>query len=239
MISEPGTSKHQRKRSWGPTKSRKFRWHDGKGRQLTAGGLLPYDGEGIWLVGEMDRNGSIAWTDLGGRYEFEDGDIFKTIAREVGEELYHSSELLRRDILYFSKRYSPIYVNGHRKIPVYVCYPVPISELSKRGFILDPELFEERRQEVLKSNPMVPPSYYPSVELKYFSYAEIRRSLRGDPKCLTLKFRLRSILRQFLPRVEKTEKYHLDRRSGRNGYRPCWSKPGIHSQKIEGSWRDV
>ena len=196
-----------RKGNYHKTKSsRKFRWHDGQGRQLTAGGMLPYDANGVWLIGERDRESNdIKWTDMGGKYEFEDGDIFKTIAREVGEELYHSSELLRSDILYFSKKYPPIYVKGHQKIPVYVCYPIPTSELMRRGFFLDPILFLENRQNVLLSNPTVPIYYYPSVKLDYFSFHTLRKALHNEPGTTILKFRLRSILKHFLPRIKKLE----------------------------------
>ena len=216
---EPGSGKsgsavrrrqYYRHRYEKPKNGKKFRWHDGKGRQLTAGGLLPYDGLGVWLVGEQDRGGPVEWTDMGGRYEYEDGDIFKTIAREVGEELYHSAELLRRDIVYFSGRYPPVYVNGHQKLPVYICYPVPIAELLKKGFVLDPELFEENRRTVLSSNPMVPKNYYPTVVLRFFPYNILNRALEGKEECPVLKFRLRRILKQFLPRIGKIEKYHTD-----------------------------
>ena len=55
---------------------KKYRWFDGKGRQLTAGGILPYDDTGIWVIGEEDKSG-ITYTDAGGKYQFEDGDIYK------------------------------------------------------------------------------------------------------------------------------------------------------------------
>lgn len=184
-------------------KNKRFHWYDGKGRFLTAGGLLPYDKRGVWLIGERNRLGEIEWTDLGGKYEYEDGDIYKTIAREVGEELYHSSELLRRDVFHFSLKYYPIYVNGHKKTPVYVCYPVNISDLSKKGFFLDPELFEVCRQEVIKSNPTVPANFYPVVKLRYFSYKELHDAVNGEKESINLKFRIRKILLQFLPTMIK------------------------------------
>jgi len=252
-IGRPGQSKYaQSKRRYArtnwrlekPKTNRKFRWHDGQGRQLTAGGLLPYDGNGVWLVGEQDRENSIEWTDLGGRYEFEDGDIFKTIAREVGEELYHSSELLHRDIVFFSQRYAPVYVNGHQKVPVYICYPVPIIELMRRGFVLDPELFLRNRSMVLKSNPMVPENYYPAVQLKYFPYSILRQVLNGERKTPTLKFRLRSVLKKFLPRIEKTEKFHQrlkETQATPENVESCKSKSVVRSSEESGirdnSWR--
>jgi len=225
--SSNGKYPHTRKQNWNSEKSknsRKFRWYDGKGRHLTAGGLLPYDGGGVWLIGEMGRSEDVEWTDLGGKYEYGDGDIYKTIAREVGEELYHSSELLRRDVFHFSMTYSPVYVNGHKKTPVYICYPVPIYELSKKGFVLDPDMFEICRQEVIKSNPMVPPNFYPAVRLKYFLYQDLRDALTGKENAPNLKFRLKNILQQFLPRIKKIEKYHKGRTQYQN------EPPGISKQ---------
>lgn len=186
-------------------KPKKYRWHDGNGRQLTAGGLLPYDEKGIWLVGEQDSSGprAVEWTDMGGRYEYEDGDIYKTIAREVGEELYHSAELLRRDIVYFSRKYSPVYVNGHQGLPVYICYPVPINELTKKDFVLDPLLFQKNRRNVLDSNPTVPPNYYPTVELRHFPYCVIYRALKKEKGTPILKFRIQRILKIFLQKMKK------------------------------------
>ena len=187
-------------------KPKKYRWYDGHDRQLTAGGLLPYDEKGVWLVGEQDTGGSVGWTDMGGRYEFEDCDIYKTIAREVGEELYHSSELLRRDVVDFSKKYKPIYVNGHQGLPVYICYPVHTRELAKKDFILDPQLFQKNRRDALESNPSVPVNYYPTIELRYFSYCAINRALKKEKGSPILKFRIQRILKSFLQKMKNSGK---------------------------------
>ena len=197
----------EKRRSTYQKKGKKFRWHDGHGRKLTAGGLMPYDDKGVWLVAERGKSDQIVWTDLGGRYMFEDCDIYKTIAREVGEELYHSAELLRRDVFSLAQKYTAVYVNGHRGLPVYVCYPVPLFELEKVGFSLNPEQFDKNRSEALQSNPSVPEDYYVTVGLGYFTYEQINSLLKGKswPK---LSYRIRRILKEFLL-SEKTKNQPL------------------------------
>lgn len=172
---------------------KKFLWHDGNGRRLTAGGLVPYNEKGIWLVAERGKKAdNITWTDMGGRYMYDDCDIFKTIAREVGEEIYHSSELLRRDILKIAENNKPIYVNGHRGFPVYIAYPATTDELKNYGFVLNPSLFDTNRVEALKSNPDVPPEYYVTVKLKFFTWNEIFGVTTKHPK---LSYRIKRILK--------------------------------------------
>lgn len=169
--------------------NRKFKWHDDHGRSLTAGGLLPFDDKGVWLIGETKKGeDKLEWTDIGGKYAYEDCDIYKTIARELGEELYHSSELLRRDVFDFSKRYEPVYINGHRGLPVYVCYPIPLFELVAKGCIFNIKLFHENRLQAMRSNPQVPDYCYPVVEFRYFTFDNLPKKL---------SFRLRRILKNF------------------------------------------
>ena len=180
---------------WNPKKtnryissSKKFRWYDEQGRQLTAGGLLPYDDRGVWVIGEQKtRDGEIEWTDPGGKYKFEDCDIYTTISREFSEELYHSSSISRECILNIKKTNTPTYVNGHRGTPVYICYIVHTDELKKYQVKLDPDLFLRYRQKTLSGNPNVPPEYYSSVKLKHILFSEI-----GN---VNLSYRLKRILR--------------------------------------------
>lgn len=170
------------------TPQRKFRWRDGKGRQLTAGGLLPYDDNGIWAIGEKKtKDGIIEWTDPGGKYKFEDCDIYNTIAREFSEELYYSANISRETILQIKDTQVPVYVNGHQSKPVYICYIVHVDKLEEYGIKLDPELFLDYREKALISNPDVPPEYYSSVELKYIPFENIEE--------VTLSYRLRRILK--------------------------------------------
>ena len=196
-------------RRFAPHSPIKFRWHDPDGRQLSAGGILPYDENGLWLIAEFDSQAEhgVSWKDIGGKYRFEDGDIYQTIAREFCEEVYNSAEITRKQILKIAKHYSPIYIDGHTGKPVYISYPVHISFLASIGIKLNPEEFLKMRKEILRSNPSVPPSYYLSFELKYMTYKEIANSLEGKDK-LSLSSRLRSLIEQepiltYLDKVRK------------------------------------
>lgn len=173
------------------SKKKKFRWHDGYGRELTAGGLLPYDENGIWVIGEKNKNGKVEWTDPGGKYKYEDCDIYTTISREFSEELYYSTVLSRFAILNIAKTHGPIYVNGHENKPVYICYPVNANILKIYGVNLSPNAFKYHREIAVNGNPNVPESYYNSIVLKHIPYFKLTQ-----PKILyNMSYRLKSILR--------------------------------------------
>lgn len=169
-----------------PATHEKYRWHDPVNNvQLTAAGLLLYDDVGVWVIGEMEK-GRVVYTDPGGKYNFEDGDIYATIAREFCEETYHSSEITRSKIIELSCHHPPVYVRGHHNFPVYVCYVVPLTET---GVTIDPDLFQRQRSQVLANNPRVPQGCYKAVELKRIPYAEL--------KTAPLSYRLNRILSSF------------------------------------------
>lgn len=170
----------------------KYRWHDGQGRQLTAGGLLPYDDDGIWTVSEL-KNGELVETDLGGKYHFDDCDIFQTIAREVSEELYFSSELRRKDVLQISYEIEPVYINGHKNHPVYICFLAHVDLLDRFDFKLDVIEFQNQRAKTLYSNPQVPKSYYTSLRLRHIPFSDLKDALQ-DKNSIRISYRLRRIL---------------------------------------------
>lgn len=195
---------HQKGRHFGtlrPEKKR-FRWHDGNGRQLTAGGILPYDDSGIWVVGEMKKNGDIEYTDPGGKYKFEDCDIYTTCSREFGEELYQSSTISREAVINIASTHQPVYVNGHRNCPVYICYVVHVDTLKNYGVDLSCSLFDAARQQTIISNPDVPKEYYNSVVLKHIIFSDLVSPMklsdsRGEPQFedVRLSYRLKRILK--------------------------------------------
>lgn len=179
---------------------KKFRWHDGEGRELTAGGILPYDNEGIWVIGEKKKNGDLEWTDAGGKYKFEDCNIYTTCAREFGEELYYSTSIpieLMSDIV---STHKPVYVNGHNNKPVYICYVVHVDVLSSFGITLDPVKFLECRERAVSDNPHVPEDYYNSVCLQNMSFLDIAEKIYNSPRqnidsVSDLSYRLKKILK--------------------------------------------
>jgi len=69
---------------------------------IAAGGIIICDSqivgrtlkEGIWVLIEKSRKGiGIEYTDIGGKYDWNDCDIYATISREFREELYNTTEL--------------------------------------------------------------------------------------------------------------------------------------------------
>jgi hypothetical protein len=173
-------------------KSEKFRWSDGQGRQLSAGGILPYDEDGIWVIGEKIKD-EIIYTDIGGKYQYQDGDIYKTVAREFGEELYHSSNMSREQVIEISNTSGPMYVNGHENVPVYICYIVPYNIMQSMGIVLNPVLFLKHRAEVLRGNPGVSLDKYESVVLVHIHFDSLVEML-GKEKS-PISYRLRGVLK--------------------------------------------
>lgn len=163
------------------------KWTDpDTGHSLSAGGILFYDEVGIWVVGEKEH-GELKYSDIGGKYEYEDGNIWTTIRRELYEETYGCCDVLSGDIVDLSKKYPPVYVNGHKRTPVYACLVVPITEtLLFTNFLLDSDAFAIRRKQTLKENSEVPTDYYPFV---------LKKILYRDLKNQRLSYRLQRILR--------------------------------------------
>jgi hypothetical protein len=178
-----------------PEKKKKFRYHDDNNRQLTAGGIIFIDDNGIWCIKEKEK-GNIVCTDIGGKYTFEDCDIYTTISRELREETYNCCEISHKDILELSKICEKVYINGHTGRPVYLCLIVPIDKVNI-DFKNVP--FQINRQQTLLRNPTVPEEYYSSLDLVYVPFDKItfhKTTLHQDiKKDVQLSYRLRRILK--------------------------------------------
>lgn len=99
-------------------------------KDLSGGGIIPYNEKGIWLVSET-RGTKKLLSDAGGRYRFEDIDIYGCISREWNEETYFTSEIRRKDVLELinKKRTKYSLVRGQDKKIVYVVYFFHIDDL--------------------------------------------------------------------------------------------------------------
>lgn len=150
-------------------KPQKWKYTDDEGRKLTGAGLLLYDDEGIWVIKENVKGKKI-YRDIGGKYNFEDGTIFRTIAREVAEETYGILELFSSDLQRLSTFYPLVYVNGHLGKPVYACLPLPYHIIGRK---LRNEDFQKAREEIIYHNPDVPEEYYNSIKLEYLTFDRI------------------------------------------------------------------
>ena len=172
--------------------STKYRWTDPKtGHRFASGGILFYDSEGIWVVAEKDNKTGVIYNDMGGRYAYEDGNIYAAMARELREETYGLCELMVGEVKALAETNRPVYINGHDCKPAYFSLPLDLSRLSpeiKSRLILDPRQYDIERKTVIISNHDAPIDYYP-LYLKKLSMEELK-----DPK-LRLGFRLRKILR--------------------------------------------
>lgn len=176
----------------------KFRWNDGNGRYLSAGGILPYNEEGFWVILERRGMGKIEWSDIGGKYEFEDCDIWATIAREFGEELYQSASLSRSAVKSFSKESKIVYINGYKKLPVYIGLCVHIDIM---GVVFSPEKFLKKRNKTLIANGNLPEACYPSIQLQFIKYTDIEK----EWDCMS--YRLKKVLEAIIPQ-DMRESYH-------------------------------
>ena len=186
-----------RKRGPSPKPSpRKYRWQDPSGKKFTAAGILFYDDEGIWVIGETEKNG-IVYNDIGGKYMFEDGNIWTTIRRELTEETYGLCDMLVREIEELAKKYPPVAINGHDSIPTYMCLVVPLSDIPKDRLNLDPAAFTRRRDITLQENPDIPSHYYSPVLLTKLRYDDIRNKIKD------VGFRLKRVLSMSSVMMEK------------------------------------
>ena len=171
---------------------------DENGHRLTGGGIVPYDEHGIWIISEINGSHETR-TDVGGKWRFEDIDIYGCIVREWNEETYFTAELKKSDLedWFISRpRTSRVYVNDHQRNPTYVAYLIHVEDLSTDcGVVLDPEKFSRARNRAIRLNTDVPQDYYSSTKLEYISYEELREALQTKSSAnLAIGYRLRRIL---------------------------------------------
>jgi hypothetical protein len=153
---------------------KKFRWLEpGTRRQISAGGVLFHDDFGVWVIGEMKTN-RLEYTDPGGKYQFEDGDIYATMAREIGEETYHTIEISSSTLRALSHMSKILYVNDNNdNKPIYMCMLVHVKLLINRRIDPDPQKFLQARRRILKENPTIPPYHYAARSLKYIPFSDL------------------------------------------------------------------
>lgn len=173
-----------------PPKTR-FRWNDGEGRYLSAGGILPYDDEGFWVIQEIRGLGRTEWSDIGGKYEVEDCDIWATIAREFGEELYQSSTISRHQVKQWKKVSKIVYINGFKQAPVYLGLCVHLSNMNDITF--SPEKFLKNRKKAIQSNGSYSEAYYSSISLRYVKFTELEKEWGS------MSYRLKKVLEAIIP----------------------------------------
>lgn len=167
------------------TKRQRCGWYDSVlKKRFTAGGILFYDEEGIYVVDEAR-----GYSDFGGRYAYEDGSIWATIRRELYEETFGGCDLLVKDIedmvgmvvtidgdagvgLYIRGRGYALNLAKNQKsscIPLheksennsYICLIVPVLAIGREVLDNAVDMCEERRKKFIEDNPMAPKGIYP------------------------------------------------------------------------------
>ncbi|HSA76270.1 MAG TPA: hypothetical protein VLE02_01875 [Nitrosarchaeum sp.] len=163
---------------------------------VSGGGLIIYDNIGIYCIKERKKDYDV-YNDVGGKYQFEDGDIFATIAREFAEETYYTCEITRKCVVELLEKegVKQIYLNNPESHPVYLCVIVPNILLAK-DLRIDANKFKEARTKVLENNPTVPTSYYNSLEICHVPFTYLKSHITDHTK---INFRLSSILKLWLP----------------------------------------
>lgn len=144
----------------------KYKYHAPDGKRLAAGGIFFYEetaeGKGLWLV-EEEEVGLQVYTDFGGKYDHNDGDINATISREFREETYNTVE-----IPYAAIRRVPetkrVYIEGYDHKPVYVCI---ISHIDDFGIRFDRESIIRERKTIIFTNPQIPDRWYRTLDVKF------------------------------------------------------------------------
>lgn len=135
--------------------------------EFSAGGIIPYDSDGLYVISEKGE-----YNDIGGRFRYEDINIYATIAREFREETYHSCDLRVKDISLIEKK--EVELIGFRGVPVYLCIFVHLDELKKYDCELSSEDFSSRRSIALKENPSIKSKdIYLSEKLIYIPWSKI------------------------------------------------------------------
>lgn len=65
---------------------------NGEHYNFCGGGVVLYNDNGLWVVSETCGN-KVEYTDIGGKYNYNDGNIYACISRELAEETFHTIEV--------------------------------------------------------------------------------------------------------------------------------------------------
>jgi hypothetical protein len=184
------SSKRGRKRQDKP------RWtNPDTGDNLSAGGILFHSNDSFWAIEEDGKKG-IETNDIGGRYEYEDGDIFTTIRRELHEETYGMCDVPVSMIRKFAETYGMKGVYDKNRQCVYVCICVPIDVICETCGFSEEEIegkFASLREKTVKQNPNTPRDAYKPLRIRKIRYEDV---LNGGDDLSRIGYRLQIISNQ-------------------------------------------
>ncbi len=147
----------------------KYKYHANDGKKLAAGGILFFEettlGKGIWVILEEED----IYTDFGGKYDHNDGDIFATISREFREETYNTEEILYKDIKNLPDTHH-VYIDGYDGQPVYLCVIVHMNQFQIK---FDSDAIKIEREKIVEANPTIPEKWYKTLDAKFLLLKDI------------------------------------------------------------------
>jgi hypothetical protein len=175
-----------------PNRKKKYRWIDPQsGNTYSAGGIMFYTNDSLWLIEEKNGKNNVL-TDIGGKYNIDDGNIWTCIRRELEEETYGLCDVRTSDIIHLSSESSNtgvkcVIVTDHHKnaMTSYMCIAVPVN-MAPLGVVLDPEEYDRRREVYIKQNPDAAANYYKPLKLVNLPIDKLHET--------NLSYRLRRIL---------------------------------------------
>ena len=178
----------------------KYKYHAPDGKRLSAGGIVLYEdsplGKGMWLI-EEEEMGTRVYTDFGGKYDHNDGDINATITREFREEVYNTVEIPYVCIKRIPEN-QRVYIDGYDRKPVYVCI---FSHIDTFDIRFDHDMIAQEREKIIVANPNIPERWYKTLNIKFVLLTDV---LNGSAQ---LSGRLHAILTSL---CEKRSEYSVD-----------------------------
>ena len=173
----------------GPWNQRiKCKYYSEDGKKLAAGGIFFMEdtshGKGIWVIKEEDNDKTI-YTDFGGKYDHNDGNILATISREFREETYNTKEISYKNIISIPQNHH-IYIDGYDGEPVYLCIVVNIKNVDIN---FDSKNICQEREKIIKENPTITSKWYRTIDISFLLLKDI------SAEYYNLSGRLTSILK--------------------------------------------
>lgn len=163
---------------------------------FSAGGILIYDDEGFYLVGEESKGG-VSYSDLGGKFNPEDGSIWTTIRRELHEESYGIVDVYVDEIKELTKKgvlvsVEPIGSSLHGKLlkeatqvvrsHSYLCLVVHAKHSHRLQTLIqqciETDEYEKRRIEFL-DRVVAPQKLYIPLHIRKVNYQDLNRIAKG------------------------------------------------------------
>jgi hypothetical protein len=148
---------------------------------------------GFWVSTELDHEGNLKYTDFGGKYDYNDGDIYATITREFREETYNTREIPFKVAKQIPKS-QHVYICGWTPKPQYLCVILDVrGNKDYVDYVPDDDEIKEARVKILKTNPNISPTFYKSIGTKFIPFSKIF----GDECGSLLHLRLKEILEKY------------------------------------------